>query len=623
MKGQRKILWIAALGITALAALGLEVAAQTGQTAGAQNGVLLDNTFNATEGGWLALGGNGEVRITPEASRLKTGKPGLAFDYKIESGKINAAILPIAAGTLAKMGHLEFWLKTDSATSVAVVLSEKKPGGGNYSAVVWSPKDTWQQIDLTPADFALNQGPNDPPDPDGKLDLDQVDAAGILDLGQLFAALANRPDFPVAVDAHAGPHTFYVDDFQALAESPDAILAPGAANGKSPTVMVEDFHRPFLNWLTLGGADLSLNTSGNPLGEPALKAQYTQTEGKFVVIDRPLGQVSLGGTSRLTFDIASSNDSQLVVGLEKREAGRQEGPRYTTNLHVPGNAKMVHESIPFSDFTADENGPPDSEGKFSPEQIKAISITDVTAAFTNQEQKNTIWIAKLRGEGAAASKAAGTSTMGAMGGMGDMVMGHDDNTHVTETMSHHMHMGPHMQMTDLRPGNPGDEKRADEIVTTLRAAIVKYKDYRVAEAEGFQPYMANLPLHEYHFTNYRNALQARFRFDPALPTSLLYKKTADGYQLTGAMYTAPLRASTDELNARVPLSVARWHLHVNICEPPGGLTDRSNWLKFGPAGSISTEADCAAAGGKWVPHMFGWMVHVYPFEKDPEDVWAH
>ena len=32
---------------------------------------------------------------------------------------------------------------------------------------------------------------------------------------------------------------------------------------------------------------------------------------------------------------------------------------------------------------------------------------------------------------------------------------------------------------------------------------------------------------------------AKLRFDPAEPTALLYKKTADGYELEGAMYTAP------------------------------------------------------------------------------------
>ena len=43
-----------------------------------------------------------------------------------------------------------------------------------------------------------------------------------------------------------------------------------------------------------------------------------------------------------------------------------------------------------------------------------------------------------------------------------------------------------------------------------------------------------------------------FTFDPARPTSLLYKKTATGYELVGALYTMPKRATEDQLNERGP-----------------------------------------------------------------------
>ena len=79
-----------------------------------------------------------------------------------------------------------------------------------------------------------------------------------------------------------------------------------------------------------------------------------------------------------------------------------------------------------------------------------------------------------------------------------------------------------------------------------------------------------------------------------------------------------------ELNERIPLSVAQWHEHVNFCFPP---KDRNSEMwqknpKFGMAGSISTKEACDEAGGKFVPLLFGWMVHVYPNAKDPAEVWA-
>lgn len=190
--------------------------------------------------------------------------------------------------------------------------------------------------------------------------------------------------------------------------------------------------------------------------------------------------------------------------------------------------------------------------------------------------------------------------------------------------SHDMAMNPHMFMTTFRPENPDDQKRATEILDTLRNSIDKYKDYRVALGDGYQIFLPNVPQPHFHFTNYRYAYEAVFAFNPAHPTSLLYKKTSTGYELEGAMYTAPKNATEEELNERVPLSVARWHKHVNLCMPQSGTPRiQVNWKQFGLGGSISTEDACARAGGRWVPQIFNWMVHVYPYEADPSKIWAH
>jgi hypothetical protein len=186
---------------------------------------------------------------------------------------------------------------------------------------------------------------------------------------------------------------------------------------------------------------------------------------------------------------------------------------------------------------------------------------------------------------------------------------------------HHGAMAAHMKWTTLREETPEDRARADALVATLRRSIEKYKDYRVALDEGYKPFHPELPLEEYHFTNYWYGFKAAFGFDPQKPTSLLYKRTSTGWELAGAMYTAPRRFTEEQLDERVPLSVARWHEHVNLCLPKAHPYT-ADWTKFGPAGSISTREACEEARGKFVPQIFGWMVHVYPFESDPEKVWA-
>jgi hypothetical protein len=186
---------------------------------------------------------------------------------------------------------------------------------------------------------------------------------------------------------------------------------------------------------------------------------------------------------------------------------------------------------------------------------------------------------------------------------------------------HHHQMGPHMYMTKLRTATPQDWAKADEIAGELRESIEKYKDYHAALADGFRIFMPNLPQSEYHFTNYYNGFLESFSFDPTRPTSLLYKKTKTGYDLIGAMYTMPKRVSEEQLNERVPLSIAQWHLHTSLCMPPKEQRGHADLTRFGLRGSILTKEACTEAGGTFYPVIFGWMVHVYPFEDSREKIW--
>jgi hypothetical protein len=204
-------------------------------------------------------------------------------------------------------------------------------------------------------------------------------------------------------------------------------------------------------------------------------------------------------------------------------------------------------------------------------------------------------------------------------------MGNDVSAPAMQSMEgHHMDMGAHMKMTALRPVKPGDQEKANLVLESARQAAEKYTDYKVALAEGFKIFMPDRPQKQYHFTNYWYAFEARRGFNPDHPTSLLYEKQGDGYKLVGVMYTAAKDTPESELDSRVPLSIAQWHAHVNLCLPP---PDKKSELdvphaQFGGHGSIVTKEACDAAGGKFLPQIFGWMVHVYPFEQKPEDVWS-
>src|SRR5215467_13732093 len=68
---------------------------------------------------------------------------------------------------------------------------------------------------------------------------------------------------------------------------------------------------------------------------------------------------------------------------------------------------------------------------------------------------------------------------------------------------HHMHGAtPHMRLTPQRPERPGDRERANAIVTALRTALERYRDYHVALRSGYEIFHPEIPQTIFHFTNY-------------------------------------------------------------------------------------------------------------------------
>lgn len=186
-------------------------------------------------------------------------------------------------------------------------------------------------------------------------------------------------------------------------------------------------------------------------------------------------------------------------------------------------------------------------------------------------------------------------------------------------------MANHMCITPLRPKQPGDEEKTRALVAEVKAAIDKYKDYKKALADGYVIANPKVDQPQYHFNNEANVRLADTQFDPAKPSSLLYRRTpTQRYKLEGVMFTDRVDASEDELNQRIPLSIARWHEHTNFCAAPADKV--KDYLgahpKFGMFGSIHTQEACQAEGGAFNPVMFSWMIHVFPYEGNMKDVFS-
>ena len=189
----------------------------------------------------------------------------------------------------------------------------------------------------------------------------------------------------------------------------------------------------------------------------------------------------------------------------------------------------------------------------------------------------------------------------------------------------------HLLTTDRRPASAADSLRGDELVVAIRDAIGKYSATDRAVGDGYRevPDGDTTPLAIVHFFNWRYAVEEAVRFNPAKPAGLIYRRGKSGYRLLGATYTAPGASTEEVLDQRVPLSVAQWHQHVDLCVPKPDDTARWSELGpddkpvFGPASAIDTKAACDSVAGVFKSRVFGWMVEARVFVSDnPDSIWG-
>jgi hypothetical protein len=164
----------------------------------------------------------------------------------------------------------------------------------------------------------------------------------------------------------------------------------------------------------------------------------------------------------------------------------------------------------------------------------------------------------------------------------------------------------HMSFTTSRPGTAADTARALDVVEQLRGAIAPYQTLEAAEAAGYRSRKDPEMVKGARILHVGKRMGRRGQstpFDPSAPQALLYRRGADGqFRLAGAMYVAPLSATLEDLDAMIPLSVAHWHRHMNICI----LGNGSSFRRIPKA--TTTEA-CEAAGGRFRAES-RYMVHV-------------
>lgn len=386
-------------GMAALLALALCGSLSRGAQAapgGRDDSTIFLDTFETDVNGWTVMGPHGHVGTTNESGKVKNGKSALAFNYRFDvvatnPGElpIDAIIRPVMQGLLTKARAFSFWARSDTNAPLGISLAEKD--GGRYLATVWLPKNQWQHVVLTSADFSLTDGKDDPKDPDGKLDMDQVDSIVLLNLWEFLAVGAKEAPAAAALfPPQTGEHTLWIDDFTASSAPPIYDTPEPTLPTEKRGMWLDSLRRDTLSWVPIGLVEMQLEKKA-PTKFRALRLDYTQENGKFTAVIHDLKNVDLSKYDHLEFDIASSKPSKLLLTLEEKN-----GARYTAVIDVAGSSMSSRKALYFANFKLADDSPKDPDDKLDLDQLKNLTIVDLTAFFNMQTQPNTLWIGPIR-----------------------------------------------------------------------------------------------------------------------------------------------------------------------------------------------------------------------------------
>ena len=346
---------------------------------------ILQTAFAGDEAGWSVVNITGQpvtgkVTVTHAPAHIKEGKGSLQYDYTIKKGDSDLLLLPAGLGTLLHMKSLHFWIQADHPTSFLLIASEKD--GGRYQTMINAPAGTWQEVNVAVADLTLNQDEGSPKDPDGKLDVDQIEGIALIDadcyLAQIFGDAGGIVNLP------GGLHTVYISPF--TINDMELISAPPAAKGVQ---LLTPLLRPQVDWLVVGDASVQ-KADEKPATGPSVKVSYKQTPGKLVALIKDVKPGQFTNTTQMSFSFASKVPVTLLVQLEKSDGGK-----YNTMVPIAGGSVVKEVVLKFADFTRADDSK-DTDQKLDLPLVKRIMIADASGLTATQEQDNSLWFNHLQ-----------------------------------------------------------------------------------------------------------------------------------------------------------------------------------------------------------------------------------
>jgi hypothetical protein len=328
--------------------------------------------------------GDAKISIVRAAGAAKVGKGALSYTFEVIPGTIRVLALQKAMD-LSGMKSLRLWVKCSHATAVIIGLGEAS--GASYQAAASCAAGVWQEVSVNLDELT----PDEPAkDPNGKLDLDQINSITVFDIGGFLATFL--PDLK-------GQRTLSIDDVAFSSKALTTTSGLTQVTRVVPIYLVDNFESPVVRWIPVS-IDLADGPKFNVFdarvdidkevpdggGKGSLRFSYPRKGQKLHAVMRSLDKVDLGKAAGVDLAIKSSHDGTFIVSIEEKD-----GSRYNRTVELlAGDWKKC--SWALTEFTKADDSQDENDRLDAP-QIKQISIVDIsTVAGKGEANENHLWI---------------------------------------------------------------------------------------------------------------------------------------------------------------------------------------------------------------------------------------
>ncbi|GIV07552.1 MAG: hypothetical protein KatS3mg017_0754 [Fimbriimonadales bacterium] len=301
--------------------------------------------FENAQHGWLVLpGAGGKVELTENPRDVKSGKRALRYTYTAAAGKLNALIY-LQPEDWAQA--FRFWGKADRPALFALSLQEES--GERWHAPFWISGNEWQQVTIALSDFMLAE---DTKPVNNKLDMDDVQGIGLIDVSALFLA---TPDAAILFGDQSGTRVMWLDDFEFLGKAPTRRNDPN---------IIDDFQRDYLTWMATAYTTLKREAGG-------MRVEYNMPFPYLFGALRMLEPNALRDSRGIETVVQVKTPTTLAVFVEEAD-----GERWQATFEAGGENKPEPKRLLWSQFTITDDTKGKGDGKFDPAKVKMLALAD-------------------------------------------------------------------------------------------------------------------------------------------------------------------------------------------------------------------------------------------------------